>query len=121
MSHLAAWEQRVSLGHLGLTRLVPSVCWDIPAACSGGDIGCYRENWKLFFPACIQAIPEREGRQSAIEVMQKDQSTNYFRINSTSSFFILWSTKSFPTERNDSRLLKWDYRYLLFAPVQENK
>lgn len=31
MSHLAAWEQRVTLGHLGAIRLVPSVCWGIPA------------------------------------------------------------------------------------------
>lgn len=33
MSHLAAWEQRVTLGHLGLIRLVPSVCWRIHPAC----------------------------------------------------------------------------------------
>lgn len=91
MSHLAAWEQRVTLGHLGLIRLVPSVCWDIPAACAGGDTDCCRDNWKLLFPACVQAIPEREGKQSTTEVMQKNQS-NYLRINSTSSFFIHWNT-----------------------------
>lgn len=98
MSHLAAWEQRVTSGHLRLIRLVPSVCWDIPAACAGGDIGCCRENWNLCFPACVQAIPEREGKHTAIGVLQKDQSTNYLRINSTSSFFIHWNTP-FPVKR----------------------
>jgi len=51
MSHLAAWEQRVTLGHLGLIRLVPLVCWHIHAAC----LYCVRQlllqrNLKAIFP-----------------------------------------------------------------------
>lgn len=68
MSHLAAWEQRVTLGHLGLIRLVPSVCWHIRTAC----LYCVRH---LLLPRNLKAIflwvylghlqpLEREGRQS---------------------------------------------------------